>query len=976
MADVRVSDVIASLDSIKFNPVQVQRMSLDVLRKVYNGEINIVDATNPYVHCLETTAFNCTAFIIQNEATTRRLYPAAALTMEDLHLHMSDKEYPNLHATPSKAIFKILLNKAELLGKMIAEPGTGIKKIRIPRNSVFYASDIPFSLQYPIDIKQPLHGGIQISYVTDKISPLKTLVTNSIDWVELRNPEGVSFIQFEVEVDQFYVDQRTNDINNVSGFTTEIPLTDQYYHLRCYKQNSDNSYTEIDVSHTAQVYDPFKVTAIVKIYDSKVEVTIPGIYTISGMISGKIKMDLYQTKGPLTISLGSYRAEDFTADWINLDESDDNIYTTPISNFRSIVTYSTTNVSGGTNPSTFSQLKERVVRNTIGTGAVPITSVQLEDALFDAGYEIIKNVDTVTNRIYLASRALPAPIDTASSTAASASISKLQIVMTEAANIYGAYDNNKRITLSSKVLYKNRNGITTALTESEFNALDTLPVLQKCIDVTNGNYFFSPFTYVLDSTLSTFETRAYFLDSPTINTKSFVADNPTTVMQVSIDTSYAISKNDSGYVIDIVTKSSDNFKELDDAKVHCVLSFYPTGQSEKVYITGVLKGKTSSNERLFSFSLNTRFDIDKDDKIIFTNTSGASSAVDISIPLNNRYDVYFCTTADKPTGWAYSTLDDEILSFDLPSNAYAITNEKLYVTLGNRLKGLWVQSRSNVTSVPYQVYQTDVPATYKNDVYEVDPVTGAAFTIDGSGNLVYNLLHSRGDPVLDSNSNPVYEHLKGEIIYDEYNQPVPMPGYTRNLIRLIDILTIESAYYFAIPVDYNAPNNYRTYMTKSMVNWIITDIPGFNERLLEQTEIYFYPKVAIGDIEVLNGSNEIVKISATQAFKVILHVSPTVYADTALLQALREITIKTIDKTLEQKTISISTMERDLLVAYGDDVVSAALTIIGGADKHNTITLINSANRCSIRKRLSTLPNNSLVVEDDVAIEFVKHGLN
>lgn len=976
MADVRVSDVIASLDSIKFNPVQVQRMALDVLKKVYNGEINIVDATNPYVHCLETTAFNCTAFMIQNEATTRRLYPPAALTMEDLHLHMSDKEYPNLHATPSKAVFKILLNKAELLSKMIPEPGTGVKKIRIPRNSVFYASDIPFSLQYPIDIKQPIHGGIQISYVTDKISPLKTLTTNAIDWIELRNPEGVSFIQFEVEVDQFYVDQRTNDINSVSGFTTEIPLTDQYYHLRCYKQNSDGTYTEVDVSHTAQVYDPFKVTAIVKVYDSKVEVTIPGIYTISGMISGKIKMDLYQTKGPLNIALGSYRAEDFTADWINLDESDDNVYTTPISNFRSIVTYSTTNVDGGTNPSTFSQLKERVVRSTVGTGAVPITSVQLEDALFDSGYEIIKNVDTVTNRIYLASRALPAPIDTASSTAASASISKLQIVMTEANGIYGAYDNNKRITLSSKVLYKNRNGITTALTESEFNALDTLPILQKCIDITNGNYFFSPFTYVLDSTLSTFETRAYFLDSPAINTKSFVADNPTTVMQVSVDTSYAISKNDSGYVIDIVTKSSDNFKEIDDAKVFCILSFYPTGQSEKVYIRGVQMGKTSSGERLFSFNLDTRFDIDKDDKIVLTNTSGASSAVDISTPLSNVYDIYFCTTADKSTGWTYSTLDDEILSFDLPSNAYAVTNERLFVTLGHRLKGLWVQSRSHVTTVPYQVYQTNIPATYKNDVYEVDPITGAAFTINGAGDLVYNILHRRGDPVLSNTGTPVYEHLKGEIVYDEYNQPVPMPGYSRNLLRLIDILTIEAAYYFAIPVDYNSSNNYRTYMTKSMVNWIITDIPGFNERLLEQTEIYFYPKVAIGDIEVLNGSNEIVKISASQAFKVILHVSPTVYADSALLQALREITIRTIDKTLEQRTISISTMERDLLVAYGADVVSATLTIVGGADKHNTITLINSANRCSIRKRLSTLPNNSLVVEDDVTIEFVKHGLN
>lgn len=976
MADVKVSDVIASLEAIKFNPVAVQKMSLDVLKMVRDNDINIVDATNPYVHCLETTAFNVTAFMHQNEAATRRLYPVAAMTMEDLYLHMSDKEYVGQHAIPSKANFKVLLNKAELLGKMIAVPGTTIKKITIPRNTVFYASDIPFSLQYPVDIKQPAHGGIQISYVTDKISPLKTLTTNAIDWEELKNPDGVSFIQFEVEADQFFVEQRTNDVSTVSGFTTEIPLTDQYYHLRCYKQNNDSTYTEINVTHTAQVYDPLKVTAVIKVFDNSVEVTIPSIYTTTGLITGKLRMDLYQTRGPISTSLGSYRAEDYTADWINLDENDDTVYTTPISNFRSIVIYSITNVNGGKNGASFLELKDRVIRNTIGTGNVPITNVQLEDTLMDSGYEIIKNIDTITNRTYLASRALPYPADSATATAASASISKIQIVLKEAANIYGAYDNGKQITLSSKVLYKNRSGITTALSVSEFNTLNNLPVLQKCVDVTNGNYFYSPFAYVLDSSEDTFEARAYFLDNPIINTKSFVDDNPTAGYQASIDSAYSVTKSDSGYTFNIVTKSSDNFKAIDDTNVYCILSFYPTGQSERVYVIGTQTGKTSANERLYSFNLNTRFSIDKTDNIAITNTVGSSSAVDVRVTLSNQYDIFFCTTQPKPVGWVYSTLDEEIQAFDLPEAAYAVSNERLFVTLGNRLSGLWLQARSSATAAPYQVYTTDVPATYKTDVYEVDPVTGAAFTIDGTGNLVYNILHYRGDPVLDTLGNPVYEHLKGEIIYNEYGVPQILPGYERDLLRFIDILTIEAAYYFAIGVDYNTPSNYRTLIATSIVDWVTTDIPLFNERLLDKTDIYFYPKVAIGDIEILTNTNEVVKISASQSFKVVMLVKPSVFDDSALLQALREMTIKTIDTSLQQKTISISTMEKDLLTAYGEDVVSVELTGLGGVDTHNTFTVINNSSRCSIRKRLSTLPNGSLIVEDDVTIEFVKHGLN
>ena len=975
MADVKVSDVIEQLDVYKFNPVAVQRMALDVLRRVHNGEINIVDATNPYVHCLETTAFNCSAFMIQNEASTRRLYPAAATTMEDLYLHMSDREYVNQHATPSKAVFKILLNKSELLSKMIPDLNTGVKKITIPKNSVFYASDIPFSLQYAVDIKQPAHGGIQISYVVDEVSPLKTLSTNAIDWIELRNPDGVSFIQFEVEVDQFFVEQRTNDVSTVSGFTTEIPLTDQFYHVRCYVQNADSTYKEISVTHTAQVYDPFTVTAVVKVFENSIQVSIPSVYTTTGLITGKIRLDVYQTKGVLNASLGSYRAEDFTADWINLDENDDTEYTTPISNFRSIVVYSTSDVNGGRAASTFLELKNRVIRNTTGSANLPITNVQLEDSLLDYGYEIIKNIDTVTNRVYLASKALPAPIDNSNYTSASAAISKAQLTLKEAPGIYGAYDNGKRITLSSKTLYQNKNGITRPLTAIEFNALNNLPVLQKCVDVTNGQYFYSPFTYVLDATQETFEARAYFIDNPSISTKSFVSENATTGFQVSIDSSYSVTKSDAGYTIDIVTKSSDNFKSLDDSNVQVILAFYPYNQSARVYIPGVLKGKTSDNERLYGFDLNTNFDIDADDQLVITNMSGSASAVDVKGPLDIKYDIFFCTTAPKSANWAYSSLDDEVIAFDLPGGSYAITNEQISVVLGYRLKGLWLQSRSNATMAPYQVYTTNIPAYYKTDVYEVDPLTGAAFSVNAQGELVYNIIHKRGDPVLDTLGNPVYEHLVGEVIYDEYDKPLLLPGYERDLLRFIDILTIEAAYYFAIPIDYNTSTNYRTVISNALNRWIIEDMPSFNEKLLDKTEIFFYPKVAIGDIEVLTNTNEIVTVSANQSFKVILLVQPSVYDDSALLQALRDMTIRTIDTSLQQKTISISSMEKDLLDAYGSDVISVEVTGLGGTDTHNTITVINNSSRCSIRKRLSTLPNNSLTVEDDVTIEFVKHGL-
>ena len=480
---------------------------------------------------------------------------------------------------------------------------------------------------------------------------------------------------------------------------------------------------------------------------------------------------------------------------------------------------------------------------------------------------------------------------------------------------------------------------------------------------------------MLDATLATFEARSYFIDNPFINTKSFVSENATTGYQVSIDSSYSVSKNDNGYVVDIVTKSSDNFKALDDASVQVRLAFKPHNQTQKVYVAGVLKGKTDSDERLYSFNLDTNYDIDLDDKLVFTSTSGAESAVDIKGGLVNDYDIYFCTTAPMPSNWIYSLLDEEIKDYGVPDGTYAISNERLNVVLGYRLNELWTLSRSNVTATPYQVYTTDIPAYYKADVYEVDPLTGAAFSIDNQGNLVYNILHKRGDPVLDTNGDPTYEHHKGEVIYDENNNPIPIPGYERDLLRLIDILTIEAPYYFAIPLDFSSTTNYRAAIAKTLNQWITQDLPSINERLLDKTEIYFYPKVTAGDIQVLTNNNEVESISAGQSFNVNLLVSPTVYGDTTLLTALRSITTRTIDAALQQKTVSISTIERDLLEAYGDDVIAVEVTGLGGVNTHNTFTVLSNSNRCSIRKRLSALPDNTLTVDEDITIEFVKHGI-
>jgi hypothetical protein len=151
MTNVTISNRLGDVSNYKFNPGLIQRAALQRLAEISDGTIDIVDATSPFIFCMETTAVNTAAFMQYAEALTRRQYPAAATTAEDLYLHMSDKDYIGRFAIPCKASMTIILRKDELLNSLVLDTLTGISKITIPRNTVFTVADVPFSLQYPID---------------------------------------------------------------------------------------------------------------------------------------------------------------------------------------------------------------------------------------------------------------------------------------------------------------------------------------------------------------------------------------------------------------------------------------------------------------------------------------------------------------------------------------------------------------------------------------------------------------------------------------------------------------------------------------------------------------------------------------------------------------------------------------------------------------------------------------------------------
>lgn len=971
MSTLTFTDWLGNIENYKYNPAAMQRLSLEALKSVTDGTINVVDATNPFVFALENTTVNTVGFMQHTENINRRMYPIAAVTPQDLYLHMSDKDYIGRFALPSTVPFKLIISKQELMNALIEDVLTGISKITIPKNTVFTIADTAFSLQYPIDIRKLAHGGLQIVYDTTDVSPLLDLTTNIIEWSETTDPSGNVYISFSFDTHQFDIITKTNDVNTAAGFTTNIAIQDDFYHARVYLKKPDGTWREIATTHSEQLYRYDTPTAVIKVYDKDISVSIPSVYTLNDLVRGKIRIDIYQTKGALNLILSNYKVDDFSVKWLAIDDNDNTPYAAAINDIKTMLYYSDAQTSGGRAALSMAEFSNRVINNSIGPKSLPITTVQLQSSIVDAGYKFIKNIDTITNRVMLAAKKMPDPIDSKLVTAAAASMARTTFTLSEAVLAYGVKNNSNRITITSDAFYKNVNGITKLVSVSDYNILNSYTNAQKSEAINSNNYSYSPFHYVLDYSGNTFNVRPYYLDSPEIVSKSFVSENARTGVQVSVDSNYKISKHETGYSLIIKTKSNDVFKELPDNKVFCQISFKATGQTLNSYMLGTqLLRDSNTDERIYVFNMTSNFDINTDNQIDQSDFRFSNTSLSSVCDLLQEFNIFFIV--NKTYSNVSPSVTDGLLGrFQLPDIALAITHEKIKIKFGYYLDTLWTRAKSIASAVKYKTYTTNIPAVYNEDVYRVDPVTGSSFSIAPNGSLVYDILFTKGDPILDANNNPIYKHRVGDTILDSNELPIVDPTYNNQITRYVDIFVIEGAYKFATD---SSSASYRELLNKSLITWITTDISKFNMNLLDKTKIFFYPEITQGDITCLTTGNRKVTVPAQQVLNVELQVTPETYANSSLILELKRITVETISKSLLETVIAVSDIEYKLKDRYAKDVIDVKISGIGGAANYNTITILDETAKMSIKKKLVTLPNGQIILEEAISFDVIKHG--
>jgi hypothetical protein len=984
--------LLNNIDAVRFNPSAIQRVVLNALQAALSpAPTDVVDASNPFVFLLEASSVTAAAGMIENEVLSRKQYPSLALTPEDLYLHMSDVDYIGRFAQPGLATMSLLLGKDELYAKVVVDPVNGFSKIVIPRETTFTVNGLYFTMQYPIEIRVMGHGGLQIVYDVSESSPLQTLTTNVPIWsiVELA---GTPYIRIDIPVYQMQITTNYGMLNNTTGFSMTYNFPDQYYYARVYSANADGTWAEIVTTYTQQVFDPTVPTVVLTTMSGQLQVDVPLIYLSSGQLTTELRVDIYTTTGSIDLLLGNFAPDAFQVQYIDLDSYVDptkvSPFVAPLASFTTIGLFSDSAVAGGANELSFADLRTRVMANALGENNIPITSAQLTATLSNLGYDAVLDVDNVTNRIFLATRSLPAPTDGSVSSGAGCAIITLQASMNDLVLSNTVKDNGNRITLLPSTLYSIYNGVVSVVDNQTLATLNTMSNDVLANAVNSGEYVFTPFHYVMDMNGVSFDCRSYYLDSPQVLSKSFIAENDTLGLEVAtynyqfLRTYANASTGDvDGYALIVQTQSGDTFSALQDSQIVVQLSYIPEGEIDRATLNGVLVGHVNPDgtanptgtERLYKFFMGTNYDLDSSDNLEFsTFAMFANAPAPHFTALTTDFDLIYTVNNVTTLQQTPSSIDAEVAIPLVPAGSVGISQERFTIQLGTALTDLWKSVRTVASSQNYARYTAPVPYVYKSVVYQRDPVTGnIVITRNDDGSLTYTVLHNAGDPVLDANGHPLIQYNIGDVIVDGEGNPVVI--VSRSLLRQVDIMFVDGAYYFATALP---AKNYESSIPQLIVSWLDTDIASVNQKLLEQTTLYLYPKSTMGLVNVVVVAGSSVALSAQLTFTVNYYLTGTNYRNLDLRNSLTQLATTTIAAALTKSTVAINEIEATITAAAGTDVVALDVEGLGGVANYSAITALDDSIRLSIGKKIVSLADGTVGVVDAVTVNFVQHTVN
>lgn len=962
-----MSDYQSRLNDVKTNPALMLDVVYDELDAQLNqrgGNYDVPNAGSPFAWAMENATYLTCLALDENEAILQRAYPRLAKDETDLYHHMSDRDYLGRFSQPASCNIQLILSREEVLGKVVSVPGTRYKRLTIPRLTQVTVGGYVFTMQYPVHIDLMSHGGLQITFGNDQPSPLMTLTSNIVKWstVSLNNQ---LFLMLDLPFQQMALMTKQVSINAAAGYKATYPFDNGFFFARVYGR-VQGRWVEINTTHSDQVYDHRRLTALLTVDDGRLTVEVPTVYFTQRMVPSELRVDIYTTRGEIDVDLSSFDATQFEARFNDLD--DDSTFVAPLNSFNALQAISRQRVTGGADPVDFDTLRRQVIYNGLTNGSEPVTMAQLNTLMERRGYRLVNLVDNITDREFIAIRSLPGAEIAQLNSPLGSMVGTLQDTLVTLQGSKYVRSNGLRSTLMPQTLYEYVDGKVVRCADYVVDQLLAMSPEARVTRLNQRRYLYTPFHYVLDGTQQQFDVRPYYLSHPRITSQTFVDMNASTEMQIGIEF-YEIEVTDTGYRLLITTTTGERAKLIPTDNWLFQLSYLPRG--EKTYAS--MNGKVVGGEPgkwLVAFDITTNYDISSDDYLRTLNFSMFDdSQVDFFTPLEGDFDLTFMTLNQDMRFYDAGYLDTLITPHLLPENTdvMVVSRERLTLHLGSSLRQLYRRGRTVPTEENYQRYTENVPAVYQSTEFVRDQDGSLVITMDDNGNVGYEIIHRQGDPILDQHGNPVYQHLKGDVVLGADGEPQLVES--RKLKREYSLLMMDGLYYFAtdqLVVDYR----------ESIGDWLAdqleVNINEFQANLRERTDLYLHPTTTFGDTTVEVNQDERRTLPLSQSISVEYYLTPSAYSNVELRTSLSNMTHQVVSALLEEETVATSRLTTRLREEAGSDVVEVRVTGLGTGDTP-VISVIDDSTRLTLGKRATVLPNMDITIQDDLDIMFLRH---
>lgn len=953
---IPTSNFFEALSKFRTCPSLVQRMMIDQVEKAYNQEIELVDPTNPFVFLLEASAITSADNALQSEVLSRRQYRKLATSYEDLYYHMSDRDYIDRFATPSTATFTFLLDLDELKSVSVPVEGVRYRKVTIPRHTEISVGGFTFSMQYPIDIFFGDNGTLNIVYDNSSPSPIENLTSNGVEWrVTNYNQERVEMLQITTTLKQMRCQSWVEPLTAATIFEKSYAYEDYFYYCRAYYTDRNGTWHEMSVTHNSLVYDPYTPTIAVTVTNNVIKFTLPQIYYNSGIVVNELRFDVYTTKGKINVTLDGYKVDEFTIRTLDRDPGDMGIYHTPLNTLSTFGVFSRTTINSGSNGLQFDELKRRIIANSYGNGlGAPVIESEVSELLNAHGFSCVKYRDTVRDRAYIATRAIP---DIYPAPRPDLTMIELTTTLNLLSGAYGVVNNGVRLTITPDSVFMRVNGVAKALTTAEYTTFSTLPLTDK-ISVLNSNDYLCPlFHYMVDYTGDISEVRGYNLDTPTITGKHFIESNDTVPVSLEV-LGHTVERVSEGYAFKVLITGNDKFAatDLDDIRIDLML----TDGENRAGVRVSESILTEDGNRVYTFLLKTPLDINENHKLKVTNVfNNVSAPTTIYISLDTTFTLlFFVRNSSTPmvgvrNTAVYPILNDLILRNVSHSADTPLYAEQVTVTLGMYLDTLWTNGRRYVGAADYARYDADVYDTYTEPVY----------TLNGTE---LTLLHRAGDRVLDDNGAPVLLHRAGDVVTVDGTPVVRSP---RDVSHTLSFPCIDARYLLA--EDAKVVET-RKAVTATLTDWLSNELYPLEKLLIEDTDFYYMPTDTMGITQVTADGEEGVTINVAQQLTVTLYVDTSIHADFAMRNLIRDKVVSVVREALDNDKVVSSGIVTSIMSQMSDGVKAVDFSGLGGDANYTIITDFSGSKRLGIGKLFTNLSDGTTTIVESIDVVFIK----